>query len=92
MIKENLNTFGKTEFTIDTGDGRPLLQVKGDGSFAARKNFLDLDGALLYSLRKEKMATLPVIYAKVADGGPRLFEVRSKWKRESRSGRCHILC
>lgn len=78
---------------ITTANGQPILRVNGKAmSFAGRKDFYAINGALVYTLRKQHVALLPQYFAKVSDGGERLFTVKSKfksgsvWRLETRYG------
>lgn len=68
------------DFQITTATGQPIIKVSGKAiSLSGRKQFTAAaNGNLLFELRKQHVSLKPVFYAKLSDGGERLFEVRSK--------------
>ncbi|KAL1629005.1 hypothetical protein SLS54_001697 [Diplodia seriata] len=66
-------------FSIKTVDGRAIIQVKGEYfSLSGRKHVMDMQGNVLFTIRKEHFS-IPTCYYAEDPSGRRLLEVQSKW-------------
>jgi len=78
VLKEKVFSLSSDSFSINTVEGRPVLQVAGEAlSLSDRKHMLDTQGQLLFDIRKEHFTIHTTYYAERPDG-QRLFEVKSK--------------
>jgi len=78
VLKEKIFSLSGDSFSVKTLDERPVFQVAGEGfSLSGRKHVLDMQGQLLFDIRKEHFSIPATYYAERPDG-QRLFEVKSK--------------
>jgi len=79
ILKEKVLSLSGDSFTIKTTDGRPILQVKGEVmSLSGRKHVMDMQGNLLFDIRKQLIAFHATYYCEDPKGN-QFFEVKSKF-------------
>ncbi|KAL1647989.1 hypothetical protein SLS58_002313 [Diplodia intermedia] len=88
VLKEKVMSLSGDSFSIKTVDGRAILQVKGEYfSLSGRKHVMDMQGNVLFTIRKEHFS-IPTCYYAEDPSGKRLLEVQSKWSFGSSKAIC----
>lgn len=78
VLKEKISLSGDS-FSVKTQDGRPILQVKGEAmSLSGRKTFMDMEGKVLFQLRKQHFSIPKTFYCEDSQGA-RILEVQCKF-------------
>jgi uncharacterized protein YxjI len=85
ILKEKVMSLSGDSFDIKTVDGRPIFKVKGETfSLSGRKNVMDMNGNVLFTIRKKHLAIHTTFYAEDPQGN-QIFEVKSKFSSKSPS-------
>lgn len=75
-------SFSGDSFSVKTTDGRAIFQVKGEAfSMSGRKHVMDLQGNVLFTIRKELLSFHTCYYGE-DPAEKRIFEVKSKFSSE----------
>ncbi|KAI1814964.1 DUF567-domain-containing protein [Poronia punctata] len=79
VLKEHVLSLSGDSFDIKTISGTPVFQVKGTWpSLSGRKNFMDMAGNVLFTIRKKVMSFPASFYAEDPAGNV-VFEVKGKF-------------
>ncbi|KAJ6552058.1 tubby C-terminal-like domain-containing protein [Mycena vulgaris] len=91
VLKEKVMSLSGDSFSVKTTDGRPILQVKGEAfSLSGRKHVMDMQGTVLFDIRKKHLA-FPALYYGEDPAGNHIFEVKSKWTIGSSKAVCSFI-
>lgn len=83
VLKERIMSLSGNTFSIKTVDGRAVVQVTGKYfSLSGRKDVLDMQGNLLFTIRRDYFSMHGRFYGE-DPSGKCLFEVKGKFGRES---------
>ncbi|EOD45603.1 putative duf567 domain protein [Neofusicoccum parvum] len=90
VLKEKVMSLSGDSFSVKTVDGRAILQVKGEYfSLSGRKHVMDMQGNVLFTIRKEHFS-IPACYYAEDPSGRRILEVKSKFSFLSSKANCNF--
>ncbi|KAI1371382.1 DUF567-domain-containing protein [Hypoxylon crocopeplum] len=79
ILKEKVMSLSGNSFDITLANGQPIFKVKGESlTLSQRMNVMDMNGNLLFCIRKKHLSLHTTYYAENARG-EEIFEVKSKF-------------
>ncbi|KAF2146151.1 uncharacterized protein K452DRAFT_219743 [Aplosporella prunicola CBS 121167] len=91
VVKEHLVPMAQNDYTIKSVEGQTMFYIEAKSfSLSRRKAFMDLQGNILFTIRKENFSIPPCYYAEDSSG-KRILEVQSKFTFGSSKAVCSFI-